>query len=122
MGLQSWTNDNIRKSDVCISKNYMPHIEIRELNRLTTILLDIFEDQLDIGRLKTMVAAASLLDKQLADLGRSVLRSGGTVSMADAKRYAEDQYEKFKLSVKQARHEEADRAIAEVKHTLKTLR
>lgn len=70
---------------------------------MTTILLDIFEDQLDIGRLKTMVAAANLLDKQLSDLGRSVLRSGGKVSSDDAKRRAEDEYEVFKLKIKDAR-------------------
>jgi hypothetical protein len=122
MGLQTWRNDNVRKSDVSTSKNYLVQNEIKELNRLTTILLDIFEDQLDIGRLKTMAAAASLLDKQLSDLGRSVLRSGGKVSSDDAKRYAEDEYETFKLRMRQTRHDEADQAIADVKRTLKKLR
>ncbi len=122
MGLQTWKNDNVRKSDVTTSKNYLAPAEIKELNRLTTILLDIFEDQLDIGRLKTMVAAANLLDKQLSDLGRSVLRSGGKVSSDDAKRRAEDEYEVFKLKIKDARHNEADQAIADVKRTLKKLR
>lgn len=122
MGLQVWKNDNLRKSDVTTSKNYLSQSEIKELNRLTTILLDIFEDQLDIGRLKTMVAAASLLDKQLSDLGRSVLRSGGKISNGDAKRYAEDEYETFKLRVKQARNVEADQTMADIKSTLKKLR
>jgi hypothetical protein len=49
MGLRTWPNTNIRKSDVVTSKNYLTPIEIRELNRLTTILLDIFEDQMDLG-------------------------------------------------------------------------
>lgn len=48
MGLQTWQNDNIRKTDVTVSKNYLAEAEITELNRLTTILLDIFEDQLDM--------------------------------------------------------------------------
>ncbi|MEK6636613.1 MAG: RhuM family protein [Pseudomonadota bacterium] len=122
MGLQSWSNDNIRKSDVSTAKNYLSGTEIKELNRLTTILLDIFEDQLDIGRLKTMAGAGILLDRQLGDLGRSVLKSGGKVSMIDAKRHAEDEYGKFKQRVKLARHHEADQAIAEVKLTLKKLR
>lgn len=77
MGLQSWPNDNIRKSDVVISKNYLLEPEIRELNRLTTILLDIFEDQLDLGRLVVMRDAEQLLDRQLEQLGRNVLRGGG---------------------------------------------
>ncbi len=44
MGLRTWPNDNIRKQDAIVSKNYLADGEIRELNRLTTILLDIFED------------------------------------------------------------------------------
>ncbi len=73
MGLQSWPNDQIRKSDVTVSKNYLTEPEIKELNRLTSILLDIFEDQLDIGRFVVMRDAQNLLDQQLRHLGRVVL-------------------------------------------------
>lgn len=115
MGLQSWPNDNIRKSDVSTSKNYLAEAEVKELNRLTTILLDIFEDQMDIGRLTLMSEAAELLDRQLSGLGRAVLRSGGSVSMIDATEHAEREYEKFKAMQKKLRHERADRDIAEIK-------
>ncbi|HUV33046.1 MAG TPA: RhuM family protein, partial [Devosiaceae bacterium] len=71
MGLQTWQNDNIRKTDVSVSKNYLGESEIKELNRLTTILLDIFEDQLDIGRIIIMQDAQNLLDRQLLHLGRT---------------------------------------------------
>ena len=54
MGLRTWPNDNVRKADVGVSKNYLAEAEIKELNRLTNILLDIFEDQLDMGRLVVM--------------------------------------------------------------------
>lgn len=121
MGLQSWPNDNIRKSDVVTSKNYLSETEVRELNRLTTILLDIFEDQMDIGRLKMMDEAASLLDAQLANLGRSVLRSGGHVSTASAKAHAEVEYGKFKADLKRQQHAEADKVIAEIKASQKLL-
>ncbi|WP_292898319.1 RhuM family protein [Nitratireductor sp.] len=70
MGLQSWPGDTIRKRDVTVSKNYLAEAEIRELNRLTTILLDIFEDQADLGRLVVMEDATRLLDQQLEGLGR----------------------------------------------------
>jgi hypothetical protein len=122
MGLEIWPNDNIRKSDVITSKNYLGQAEIKELNRLTDILLSIFEDQLDMGRLTSMVEATGLLDKNLSDLGRSVLDHGGSVLMSDAKAHAEHEYEKFKAKLKLARHNEADRAIEEVKQTLKRLR
>ncbi|MFC3691502.1 virulence RhuM family protein [Chenggangzhangella methanolivorans] len=65
MGLQGWPNDSIRKTDVAVSKNYLAQQEIRELNRLTTILLDIFEDQLDLGRLVVMADATRLLEQRL---------------------------------------------------------
>ncbi len=111
MGLQTWPNDNIRKTDVAVSKNYLAEAEIKELNRLTTILLDIFEDQLDIGRLVIMQDAQSLLDQQLRQLGRAVLRSGGSVKTSDAKRIAEVQYEKFDQQRKLEREKEADARI-----------
>lgn len=122
MGLTNWPNENIRKSDVVVSKNYLGESEVKELNRLTVILLDIFEDQMDLGRLRTMQEATSLLDQQLKSLGRQVLRSGGRVKMTDAKRHAEREYEKFKLEQKRLRHEQADKAIAGIKATQKALK
>ena len=122
MGLQTWPNENIRKADVAVSKNYLGDGEVRELNRLTTILLDIFEDQMDIGKLKLMSEVSALLDAQLKGLGRVVLNSGGRVSMDDAKLHAERQYGAYKAAQKAVRHEKADQAIAEIKATQKSIK
>lgn len=121
MGLQTWQNDNIRKTDVAISKNYLSDSEIKELNRLTTILLDIFEDQLDLGRLVMMQDAQTLLDRQLDQLGRVVLRTGGSVKASDAKRIAEAQYKKFDQKRKLERHHKADERIAALAKEAKDL-
>lgn len=121
MGLQTWPNDNIRKADAVVSKNYLAEAEVRELNRLTTILLDIFEDQMDIGRLKLMAEASALLDEQLSGLGRVVLRTGGRVAMTDAKAHAEREYGKFKAKLATVRHADADKLIAEIKKAGKGL-
>lgn len=121
MGLQTWPNDNIRKTDVGISKNYLAESEIKELNRLTTILLDIFDDQLDIGRLVVMQDAQTLLDQQLRQLGRTVLRTGGRVSASDAKKIAEKQYGKFDKQRKLERQQEADERIAALAKEAKKL-
>ena len=121
MGLQTWPNENIRKADVAVSKNYLGATEVKELNRLTTILLDIFEDQLDVGRLKTMAEASSILDFQLQSLGRSVLRTGGRVSMVSAKSHAEGEYGRYKAMVAKVRHADADKMIAELKAATKKL-
>lgn len=121
MGLQTWPNANIRKADVATSKNYLTEKEVKELNRLTTMLLDFFEDQLDIGRLKTMAEAVKKLDIQLQNLGRVVLRDGGSKSMASAKQYAESEYQKYKSAEKEIRHANADETIAAIKKTVKDL-
>ncbi len=121
MGLMTWPNDNIRKSDVTVSKNYFGDSEVRELNRLTTILLDIFEDQAEIGRLVIMDDAKRLLDHQLTSLGRVVLTHGGQISALDAKHYAERQYEIYSANRKSVRQAEADRALAALKAQEKML-
>lgn len=121
MGLQTCPNENIRKADVITSKNYMAEAEIKELNRLTTILLDIFEDQMNMGRLTLMSEASRLLESQLKQLGRVVLKDGGRVAMTSAKTHAEREYSKFDATRKAARHAEADRAIAAIKAGVKAI-
>ncbi|MCH8950712.1 MAG: virulence RhuM family protein [Proteobacteria bacterium] len=121
MGLQAWQHDNIRKTDVSISKNYLGEPEIKELNRLTTILLDIFEDQVDMGRLIVMQDARNLLDQQLRQLGRTVLRTGGSVKSSAAKRVAESHYKKFDQRRKLERQREADERIAALAKEAKKL-
>ncbi len=114
MGLTTWPNDNIRKADVKVSKNYLSETEMKELNRLTTILLDIFEDQLDLGRIIVMNDASQLLDRQLKSLGRAALSNGGRVPRGSAENHALAEYEKYTARKKQERLSEADAAIAEL--------
>ncbi|CAN5512134.1 RhuM family protein [soil metagenome] len=103
MGLQIWPKDEIRQQDAVVAKNYLAPAEITELNRLTTILLDIFEDQLEIGRLTTMVDAAKLLDRQLHQLGRLVLTHGGQIPHHRAEARAKAEYKKFDARRKASR-------------------
>lgn len=121
MGLTNWPNDNIRKNDVAVSKNYLGDTEIKELNRLTGIILDIFEDQLELGRLVIMADATRLLERQLSQLGRAVLTSGGSIGMDTAKAHAEKQYEIFDAKRKAERHTEADRAMRALREADKSL-
>lgn len=121
MGLNSWQHDRVRKSDVAISKNYLAEPEIRELNRLTTILLDIFEDQLDLGRIIVMSDAEALLDRQLVQLGRVLLRGGGSITASEARRRAEAEYAKFDAQRKLERHRDADEQISALVKQAKAL-
>lgn len=121
MGLTTWPHDNIRKNDVTVSKNYFGDAEVKELNRLTTILLDIFEDQADLGRLVMMDDARRILDQQLQSLGRVLLTHGGSVSASDAKRRAERQYEIYSAARKAERQMEADKNIIALKEQTSAL-
>ena len=121
MGLTSWPKDRIRKQDVSVSKNYLAEGEIRELNRLTTILLDIFEDQAELGRLVVMADATRLLEAQLQGLGRTVLRHGGSVDRRSAIGHAEREYEAFDAAHRQSAHDEADARIAALAREAKGL-
>lgn len=121
MGLQTWPNENIRKADVTVSKNYLAEAEIRDLNRLTDLLLTLFEDQLEQGRLVVMEDARRLLDTQLKQMGRVVLRDGGHVSRKTADKYALAEYEKFNAKRKAERKAQADARISALKAEAKKL-
>jgi hypothetical protein len=115
MGLQTWPKDEIRQTDATTAKNYLASGELQELNRLTTILLDIFDDQLKIGKLTLMSEAAALLDAQLKNLNRQVLRDGGRVSHQAAEARAKLEYQKFDTKRREVRAVEKQRELAALK-------
>lgn len=115
MGLQTWSKDTIRQADAVVAKNYLAPAELKELNRLTDILLGIFEDQLDIGRLVLMEQASQLLDQQLANLNRVVLKHGGSVRHEDAEASAKTEYRQFDQQRRLDRQENTDRQLAALK-------
>ena len=121
MGLQAWSGDNIRSTDVTIAKNFLRPPEIKELNRLTDILLSIFEDQLDLGRLTTMAHASEILDRNLRQLGRALLGGGGPISKDSADHHAKTQYRLFDERRRAAAKERADKEYAALKGAAKAL-
>jgi hypothetical protein len=121
MGLQVWPKAEIRQADALVAKNYLTDTEVRELNRLTTILLDIFEDQLDIGRLTTMGEATRLLESQLRHLNRMVLTHGGQISHHRAEARAKTEYQKFDERRKALKAAEFARELAELKNAERSL-
>jgi hypothetical protein len=121
MGLRTWKGLDIVQSDATVAKNYLGADELRELNRLTTILLDIFEDQLDMGKLTLMSEARDLLDRQLRGLNRAVLTHGGTVRHEVAESHAKAEYRKFDDRRRAFRAEKAQKELAELKAASKTV-
>lgn len=106
MGLQAWPGDAIWTKHVTVANNYLGHAEIEEKNRLTTMLLDFFEDRLKIGKLTTMLEARDQLDSFLKFNDRSVLSHKGGVSRSDADRFAHAQYAIFDAERRRLRHAE----------------
>ena len=121
MGLQSFPGHEIKKVDTSTAKNFLATPELTELNRLTTILLDVFDDQLDIGRLTLMAEARNLLDAQLKGLSRPVLRGGGTVSKVQADQHVEAEYQKFDVKRRALRAERTAQELAGLKAADKEL-
>jgi len=115
MGLRTWPKANVRKADALVSKNYLAEREIAELNRLTSLLLDIFEDQLDIGRLVTMADARSQMDSSLMHMNRQLLRDGGRVRRDQAEAKATGEYERFDQARRLARKVASEAELAQLK-------
>ncbi|GAW42110.1 hypothetical protein SH203_02524 [Brevundimonas sp. SH203] len=115
MGLRTWKGDRIAAADVTVAKNFLAPSEVRELNRLTDLLLTIFEDQLETGRLTTMGEATRLLDAQLQGLGRVVLSNGGRVSKEDADRHAKAAYKAFDTQRRTLEKARVDQEYAELR-------
>lgn len=121
MGLQTWPKEQVRQQDALVAKNYLAPAELTELNRLTTILLDIFEDQLDIGKLVTMAQAGKLLDQSLRNLNREVLQHGGQISHDRAEAQVKSEYRRFNDDRRIARQEAADAELTALKRADKAL-
>ncbi len=95
MGLNTWSGDRVMSKDVGTGKNYLADGELKELNRLVTIVLDVFEDQLDVGNIATMADCEKLLVDQLRQLRRPILGRVGPPSSEDAVLHAKQQYKLF---------------------------
>lgn len=101
MGLTTWKNaprGKILKTDVGTAKNYLIEKEIKELERIVTMYLDYAELQASRQVPMKMGDWVEKLDAFLQFTGFEVLDNPGKVSAEVAKRLAEEQYEKFRVS------------------------
>ncbi len=101
MGLTSWKqspNGKILKTDVSVGKNYLDQKELSDLNRIVSMYLDYAEDQANRGKAMTMQDWRDKLDAFLKFNEREVLDNAGSISMEVAKKLAEEQFEKFRIT------------------------
>ena len=100
MGLTNWRNSetggNIRKSDVCVAKNYLSQEELQALNNLTEQYLIFAEGQAMRRIVMNMQDWIKKLDGFLMLNDRELLSNAGAVSHKMAKEHAELEYGSFK--------------------------
>lgn len=102
MGLTSWKRQKdggkIYKSDVTIAKNYLHEDEIKGLNRLVNMFLDYAERMAEKGKgTYKMQDWAKRLEMFLNFNEYPILTDSGKVSADIAKRFAVNEYDKFRV-------------------------
>ncbi|WP_125718749.1 virulence RhuM family protein [Flavobacterium ustbae] len=121
MGLTSYKNEKkggkILKSDVSTAKNYLAEEEIKELNRIVSMYLDYAENQANRGKLMTMKEWVDKLDAFLLFNDYNILKDSGKIRADVAKKFAEKEYEKFRVVQDKEYKSDFDKAIENIKTT-----
>ena len=100
MGLTNWEkspNGKILKSDVSIAKNYLDKKEIKNLNNLVNLFLDIAENHAERNLSMSMNDWKNEVETSLKLFHYSILEGKGKISAEKAKQKAESEYEKYKI-------------------------
>lgn len=117
MGLTTWKNapnGAIRKSDVSVAKNYLNEKEIEGLNDIVTMYLDYAERQAKKGIVMYMSDWIDKLDAFLVFNEEEVLKNKGKVTYEIAKKFAEGEFEKYRVIRAQEYVSDFDRLILEI--------
>jgi hypothetical protein len=96
MGLTTWEDGRIRKSDTTVAKNYLQAEELQALNNLVEQYLVFAEGQAQRRIAMSMQDWVSKLDGFLRLNDRDVLGNAGQISAEVAKAHAELEFSKFR--------------------------
>ena len=100
MGLTTWENSpdgKILKSDVIIAKNYLEEKEIKNLNNLVNLFLDIAENNAERNITMYMDDWKNEVENALKVFHYEVLEGKGKVSHEKAMAKAFNEYDKYKV-------------------------
>lgn len=100
MGLTTWKEapeGKILKSDVTIAKNYLSETELKNLNNVVNIFLDIAEDNAERNIPMYMKDWKREVDTVLKMRHYDILESKGKIYKKEADEKAENEYEKYKV-------------------------
>ena len=100
MGLTTWENapdGKIVKTDVVIAKNYLKQMELEDMGRIVTAVLEFAESRAKRHIPMTMEDWAKRIDAYLSSDERPLLDNAGTVSHEEAVLHAETEFEKYRI-------------------------
>lgn len=100
MGLTTWENapdGKIVKTDVIIAKNYLKGVELEDMGRLVNAVLDMAERMAKRHIPMTMEDWAKRIDIILEAGGDTILSDAGKVTAEFAKKFAETEFEKYRV-------------------------
>ncbi|MBR5699060.1 MAG: virulence RhuM family protein [Prevotella sp.] len=100
MGLTTWENapdGKIVKTDVSIAKNYLKEMELEDMGRTVTAVLEFAESRAKRHIPMTMEDWAKRIDAYLSSDERPLLDNAGSVSHEEAVLYAETEFEKYRI-------------------------
>lgn len=100
MGLTTWENapdGKIVKTDVTIAKNYLKEMELEDMGRIVTAVLEFAESRAKRHIPMTMEDWAKRIDAYLTSDERPLLVDAGTVSHEEAVMHAETEFERYRI-------------------------
>ena len=100
MGLTTWENapnGKIVKTDVVVAKNYLKQVELEDMGRIVTAVLEFAESRAKRRIPMTMEDWSKRIDAYLASDERQLLSNSGSVSHEDAVLHAESEFEKYRI-------------------------
>ena len=100
MGLTNWEKSpdgKILKSDITIAKNYLDEKEIKNLNNLVNLFLDIAENNAERNIAMYMDDWKKEVENAIKVFHYNILDGKGTISHKQAIQKAESEYEKYRI-------------------------
>ena len=100
------------KDDVSIAKNYLKGVELEDMGRLVNAVLDMAERMAKRHIPMTMEDWAKRIDIILEAGGDAILSDAGKVTAEFAKKFAEPEFEKYRVIQDRQYQSDFDRLVA----------
>lgn len=117
MGLTTWENapdGKIVKTDVVIAKNYLKQMELEDMGRIVTAVLEFAESRAKRHIPMTMEDWAKRIDAYLSSDERPLLADAGSVSHEEAVLHAETEFERYRVVQDRLYRSDFDKFLGEL--------